>query len=107
MLTDLNLFSEHEHNFDAPEFFRIQGFSGIQRLYRFNNNYGLSLVNTPILHSYPFAWEAAVIKFDSVDSDVFQIIDDTELTDDVEVFYTDEDANAFIERAAALFNVGA
>ena len=46
-----------------------------------------------------------MIKFDSVNSDEFHIVYDTELTDnDVEVFDTDEDTNAFIERAAVLFN---
>lgn len=104
MLTDLNLYSEHEHNFDCPNYLKTKGFNGIQRLYRFNNNYGLSLVNTPILHTYPFAWEAAVIRFDSAESDVFNIIYDTELTDDIEVFDTDEEANAFIEHAEQLFN---
>lgn len=104
MLTDLNLYSEHEHNFTCPDYLKNKGFNGTQRLYRFNNNYGLSLVNTPILHNFPFAWEAAVIKFDHSKSDEFHIVYDTELTDDVEVFFTDEKANAFIEKAAALFN---
>lgn len=104
MITDLYLFSEREHNFNTLDVFKTQGFNGTQRLYRFNNNYGLSLVNTPILHTYPFAWEAAVIKFHDLESDEFYIVYDTELTDDVVVFETDEEANAFIERAAALFN---
>lgn len=103
MLTDLNLFSEHEHEHNL-NFFKTKSFSGVQRIYRFNNNYGLSLVNFPTLHTFPFAWEAAVIRFYSSNSDEFEIVYDTELTDDVEVFDTDEEANAFIERAAQLFN---
>jgi hypothetical protein len=104
MLTDKNLLSIHEHNFDSPDYLKHKGFYGTQRLYRYKNNYGLSLVNTPILHTFPFAWEAAVIRFDNDESNVFQIIYDTELTDNVEVFFTDDKANAFIERAEQLFN---
>lgn len=104
MLTDLNLYSEHEHNSNCVDYLKTKGFSGTQRLYRFKNNYGLSLVNTPILHPYPFAWEAAVIQFDHSESDEFCIVYETELTNDVVVFGSDEGANAFIERAAILFN---
>jgi len=104
MLTDQNLYNEYEHNFGCPDYLKTKGFNGTQRLYRFKNNYGLSLVNSPILHAYPFAWEAAVIKFTSSESDEFVIVYDTELTDDVVVFGSDEGTNAFIERAATLFN---
>lgn len=75
---------------------------GVQRIYHFGNGKGLSVVNSPMLHSYPFAWEAAVIngiekldegfKYDKIDYT-------TELTNDVEVFTTDEEANAFIAKA--------
>lgn len=103
MLTDKNLYREHIFN-SKNEFFKQHGFYGTRRLYRFKNNYGLSLVNAPILHTYPFAWEAAVIRFDHSESDEASIVYNTELTDDVVVFGSDEDANAFIERAAALFD---
>ena len=36
--------------------------SGVQRLYRFRGGHGLSVVNCQMLHSYPFAWEIAVVK---------------------------------------------
>lgn len=47
-LTDINLKTTREH------------LGGVQRLYR-DGRYGLSLVNSSLLHGYPFAWEAAVL----------------------------------------------
>lgn len=88
-LTSKNLIVEHPHPIGI----------GVQRIYRFPSGYGLSLVNTPILHSYPFAWEAAVLKDVSPNGGRFELTYDTELTDDVEVFMSDEEANEFIERA--------
>jgi hypothetical protein len=67
---------------------------GVQKIYQFPSGYGLSLVNSPMLHHYPFAWEAAVLAPDgTLDYSTF-------LTRDVEVFQTDREANAFIARAA-------
>ncbi len=67
---------------------------GVQRIYKFASGYGLSLVNSPMCHSYPFAWEAAVLGPDG------KLTYDTPLTKDVETFHTDAEADAFIERAA-------
>ncbi len=68
---------------------------GVQRMYKLPNGYGLSLVNAAMLHSYPFAWEAAVFYPKG------GLAYNTPLTSDVEVFYTDEQANDFIARAIA------
>lgn len=95
MLTDKNLVKEIAPHLE----------DGVQRIYRYADGHGLSLVNATIVHSYPFAWNAAVIHFPDKDSDEFEIVYDTELTDAVAIFNTDEDTNAFIERAAALFDV--
>lgn len=67
---------------------------GTQRIYKFPSGYGLSLINSPMAHAYPFAWEAAVLAPDG------QLSYDTPLTQDVEVFQTDDEANAFIQKAA-------
>ena len=81
--------------------------SGVQRIYKFKDGNGLSVVNCEILHGYPFAWEIAVLS--NVRKNIFGevIFDnlryDTPLTDDVEVFSTDEEANEFIEKAAQYF----
>lgn len=68
-------------------------FDGVQRIYTLPNGYKLSLVNAPMLHAYPFAWEAAVMNPNGA------LSYSTPLTDDVEVFMSDEDANEFIQRA--------
>lgn len=74
---------------------------GVQRIYRWGR-FGLSLVNTGMLHRYPFAWEAAVLVFESGDKESnWSITYDTELSSDVEVFDSDEDTNAFIAKAAS------
>jgi len=93
MITDQNLVVERPHP---------SGFGGVQRIYRFESGYGLSLVNSPMLHSYPFAWEAAVLKNVSKDGKSFDLTYDTEMSEDVEVFICDEEANLFIERAASV-----
>lgn len=90
-LTDENLLLERQH------------LSGVQRLYRFKNGAGLSLVNASILHSYPFEWEAAVLKGVTPEG-AFKGLDySTPLTGDVEVFQSEKEANEFIAKAAALF----
>lgn len=76
---------------------------GVQRIYHFPGNFGLSLVNAPILHSLPFAWEAAVLE--GVDKNGYygRIIYNTPLSDGVEVFGSIEEANTFIARARDYF----
>jgi len=90
MLTDDHMILDRQH----------PGLSGTQRIYRFPSGYGLSLVNSPMLHFYQFAWEAAVLRDVSEDGLSFQLTYSTPLTDDVEVFETDEEANEFILLAA-------
>lgn len=89
-LTDENLVHEREH------------LDGVQRFYRVGR-YGLSLVDAPMLHAYPFAWEAAVADFGSEDGEKWSLTYDTPLTSDVEVFDTEEEASAFIAKAFEWF----
>ncbi|WP_319519838.1 hypothetical protein [uncultured Martelella sp.] len=72
---------------------------GVQRLYRLPNGFGLSLINGPIAHPYPYAWEAAVVTNMDETGKYERISYDTELTRDVEVFETVQEANDFIGRA--------
>ena len=74
---------------------------GEARYYRLPNGYGLSVQSDKMLHAYPFAWEIAVCKGMGEDGLFEDLTYDTPLTDDVEVFYTDAEANAFISRAKA------
>lgn len=104
-LTDENLLVEKPHFIPTDPFTKLMGFSenrdgSVQRIYRFANGHGLSVVNNPVLHSYPFAWEAAVIGDVDDEGGFSGLRYDTPLTEDVEVFYTDEEANDFIDRAA-------
>ena len=94
MITNENLVVERSHT---------GGLGGVQRIYRFKGGFGLSLVNSPMLHTYQFAWEAAVIKDVKDDGDFSSLVYDTALTDDVVVFDTDEEANTFIEKAHKYF----
>jgi hypothetical protein len=89
MITDRNLHSARLN----------PSLGGDQRFYDLGNGYGLSVINSPKAHFNPFAWEIAVIKL--IDGKVDRIAYDTPLTNDVEVFYTDDEANTFIERAIA------
>jgi len=75
----------------------------VQRVYRFADDYGLSVVNSPMLHSYPFAWEAAVLEGVDDKGNFKGLTYDTPLTNDVEVFMSDDEANEFISRAAVHF----
>lgn len=57
------------------------------------NGYKISLINGKAAHAYPFAWEAAMIGPDGA------LNYDTPLTTDVMVFDTDEETQAFIDKA--------
>jgi len=94
MLTDDHLV-KHE--------IRSDGIGGVQRIYRFANGYGLSLIDDPMLHSYSFAWEAAVLKGVTNEGKFKGVYYGSPLTDSVVAFDTEEDANAFIHRAAEHF----
>lgn len=99
MLTDRNLVEERPHP--------ISMVGGVQRIYRFKDGHGLSLCDGAGMHAYPFAWEAAVLENVSKDGGRFSLCYTTPLTEDVEVFNTEEEANEFIEKARLLFEGGA
>jgi hypothetical protein len=73
--------------------------SGVQRIYRFPSGYGLSVVNPPELHGYPFAWEVAVLKHVNEQGFGYDLDYTTPLTSDVEVFDNNRDTNTFIHKA--------
>ncbi len=68
---------------------------GTQRLYKVGN-WQLSMVDAAMLHHFPFAWEGAVIYKED-------LCYTTQLTNDVEVFSTDEEANNFVLSAIEYF----
>lgn len=67
--------------------------SGVQRTYALPNGYELSLINSLYAHTYPYAWEGAVINPRG------RLEYGTPLTSSVEVFLTDEQADAWIIHA--------
>ena len=71
-----------------------RNWDGVQRLYDLGHGFKLSLINSTMAHRYVFAWEAAVLYNGSLTYA-------TPLTSNVEVFDSDDAANAFIESAKA------
>jgi hypothetical protein len=90
MITDKWLISETENT----------GLGGKQRLYRFPSGYGLSMINFKLAHSYSFAWEGAVLRDMRENGKSGGLDYSTPMTSDVEVFMSDDEANAWIELAA-------
>ncbi len=99
MLTERNLVKESPHP--------IPMIGGVQRIYRFKDGHGLSMCNGGGMHHFSFAWEAAVLENVSEDGNGFSLCYTTPLTEDVEVFETDQEANELIEKARVLFDEGA
>lgn len=65
-------------------------FDGVQYLFKFPNNYGASVIkHTGSYGSSRDLWELAVIYFD--DYGDWDLTYDTEITDDVEGYLTDQD----------------
>ena len=75
-----------------------RGFSGLQRIYRFENGFGASVIDGKILHSYSFYVEVAVIKFNSEKNDDFTIVYDTSITDDVNILNNDGELKQLLKR---------
>jgi hypothetical protein len=76
---------------------RPHHWGGVQRFYRFSGGWSLSLINSPMAHAYPYAWEAAVLNPQG------RLCYSTPLTGDVAIFATDEETLAFIRQAEAYF----
>jgi high-affinity K+ transport system ATPase subunit B len=73
---------------------------GPQRLYRFANGYGASVVNNDVI----LGTEMAVIKWEGDDD--FTLVYDTPLTDDVINYLTEDETQQFLERISNLTEDG-
>ncbi len=91
--------SPHETITDDMLVFEFPHLGSVQRVYRLPNGFGLSAVNAPILHYYPFVWEIAVVEGMTEEGNFKNITYDTSLTSDVEVFSTITETNQFIAKA--------
>jgi len=83
--------------------------NGIQKIYRFDNNYGASIVRFKLSHgvfgSYTDnenEWELAVIKFTSGNNDCWGICYDTPITDDVMGHLSDSDVKNILDEIKEL-----
>lgn len=67
---------------------------GTQKIIRFSNGYGASIVN----HSFSYGTEMAVIQFSNSDSNInnFHICYDTPITDDVLGHLSEEDVQHYL-----------
>lgn len=71
-------------------------FDGVQYLFRFPNDYGASVVKHYGSYGHDRdLWELAVLVFDG---DMWELTYDTEITDDVEGYLTDQDVLELLER---------
>lgn len=90
MAKNLNL------NYDGFENYLVKKaplFDGIQYLFKFDNGYGGSVIkNYGSYGSDEDLWELAVVKYIDPDNvDQFVLVYDTDITNDVEGYLTDED----------------
>ena len=76
---------------------------GIQYLFRFDNDYGASVVK----HLYSYGsdkdlWELAVIQWDDSDDIKWRLTYTTPVSDDVEGYLTDEEVTDLLKRIKEL-----
>ena len=77
---------------------KIKDFRGRQVIYRFPNDYGASVVNGSILHSFSFYVELAVIRFSSEDNEEFNLTYETPITTDIEILDNDKELEEMLLR---------
>lgn len=83
-----------------PKIERTHPLGGIQRIYRFDNGYGASVVR--FTYSYGFElglWELAVIKFNGED---YELVYDTEITNDVIGYLSEDEVDNLLTQIEAL-----
>ena len=79
------------------------GMGGVQKLFRFPNGYGASVVQFPYSYGGDSGlWELAVIRYSGEDDDAFSLAYDTPITDDVLGHLSERDVDALLDQVAAL-----
>ena len=78
---------------------------GIHYVFRFENGYGASVVKGPRTYGGPQdLWELAVIEFFGERTMNYELVYDTEITDDVCGYETDDGIRELLARIKALEN---
>ena len=84
------------------------GLGGTQKLFRFDNGYGASVVRFPGSYGYDQGlWELAVIQYETEEFEPFDIIYDTPITDDVIGRLTESEVNDLLVQIQAFPKKGA
>lgn len=79
------------------------GKGGVQKLFRFPNGYGASVVQSPYSYGGDSGlWELAVIRYVEEDTDAFLLAYDTPITNDVIGYLDEQEVDALLEQIAAL-----
>lgn len=75
---------------------------GWQRLYRFDNGYGASVVDAPGNYSGDGTWEVAILYWHGTDADDWRIVYDTPIASDVMGWQTDGEVEGILRAVRAL-----
>ena len=79
------------------------GKGGVQKLFRFPNGYGASVVQSPYSYGGDSGlWELAVIRYVEEDTDAFLLTYDTPITNDVIGYLDEQEVDALLEQISAL-----
>jgi hypothetical protein len=76
------------------------GIGGTQRVYRFQNGYGASVVRFSGSYGWPDLWELGVVTF--VTPDEWHLTYDTPITDSVAGYLSEDAADELLDKIAAL-----
>jgi hypothetical protein len=84
------------------------GMGGSQRIYRFDNGYGASVIQFPYSYGGDIGlWEVGVLEWKGEDADDWHLTYDTPITDDVLGYLTCDQVTETLNAIAALAPVSA
>jgi len=79
------------------------GLGGVQKIYRFDNGYGASVVQTPFSYGGSDGlWEIAVLMFNAPSKDDYELTYDTPITNDVLGYLTQNQVSETLQAIRGL-----